>query len=169
MAEFENPQGLIEATRRTHEAGYRRFDSYSPFPIEELHEAMHFHDGRLPLIVLLGGVVGAITGYAMQYFAAAVDYPMNVAGKPFHSWPMNIVITFEMTILFAAFSAVLGMLALNHLPMPYHPVFNVDEFAQASRNRFFLVIEARDPRFEVEKTREFLESLSSQGVHEVGH
>lgn len=148
MAEFDTPTALVAAARRAYQAGYRRMDAYSPFPIEELHEAIGAHHTRLPLLVLLGGLAGGLGGYALQYWVSAVAYPINVGGRPFHSWPAFIPVTFECTILVAALSAVLGMLALNGLPMPYHPVFNAPRFALASRNRFFLCIEARDPRFD---------------------
>jgi hypothetical protein len=169
MAEFDSPGELVDAAHRAREAGYRRMDAYSPYPIEELHEALHFHDNRLPIIVLIGGLTGALGGYLMQYFASVIDYPLNIGGRPMHSWPSFIPVTFELTILVAAFSAVFGMLALNHLPMPYHPVFNVPEFAAASRNRFFLCIEARDPKFDIEATAAFLEGLNPREVHEVAH
>jgi hypothetical protein len=169
MAEFDTPGELVTAAGKARAAGYRRMDAYSPFPIEELTHTLHIHDRRLPLIVLAGGILGAAGGYFMQYFAQVVDYPLNVGGKPHHSWPSFIPVTFEMTILFAAFGAVFGMLALNHLPMPYHPVFNVPEFALASRNKFFLCIEARDSLFRPEETAAFLESLNPTEVHEVAH
>jgi len=164
LAEFEDPTSLVDATTRAREAGYRRMDAYSPFPIEELHEALGGHHTRLPLIVLIGGLIGGIGGYALQYWASAIAYPLNVAGKPLNSWPAFIPVTFECTILLAALFAVLGMLALNGLPMPYHPVFNVPRFALASRNRFFLCIEARDPKFDLEDTRKFLETLEPKEV-----
>ena len=150
MAEFETSHALVAAARRAHHEGYRRMDAYSPFPIEELHEALRMHDNRLPLIVLIGGILGGLGGYGLQYWVSAIAYPLNVGGKPLHSWPAFIPVTFECTILAAALSAVLGMLALNGLPLPYHPVFNVPRFALASRNRFFLCIEARDPKFDLE-------------------
>jgi hypothetical protein len=159
MAEFSDPSSLVAATSRAREAGYRQMDAYSPFPIEELHEALGEHDSRLPLLVLIGGLLGCIGGYGLQYWVSVIAYPINVGGKPFHSWPAFIPVTFECTILAAALSAVLGMLALNGLPMPYHPVFNVRRFALASRNRFFLVIEARDKQFDLDATRRFLETL----------
>jgi hypothetical protein len=167
MAEFEDPTSLVAAANRAHEEGYRRMDAYSPFPIEELHEALGEHHSRLPLLVLIGGLVGCIGGYGLQYWVAVIAYPINVGGKPFHSWPAFIPVTFECTILAAALSAVLGMLALNGLPMPYHPVFNVPRFALASRNRFFLLIEARDPKFDLDGTRAFLTSLASREVSTV--
>jgi hypothetical protein len=164
MAEFDDPNALVAATTRAYREGYRRMDAYSPFPIEELHEALGGGHTRLPLIVLIGGILGCIGGYALQYGTAAVAYPINVGGRPYHSWPAFIPVTFECTILAAALSAVLGMVALNGLPMPYHPVFNVPRFALASRNRFFLCIEARDPKFDVERTRRFLETLEPREV-----
>jgi hypothetical protein len=142
-------------------------DAYSPFPIEELHEALGGHHTRLPLIVLIGGLIGCIGGYLLQYWVAAIAYPINVGGRPFHSWPAFIPVTFECTILGASLAAVLGMLGLNGLPQPYHPVFNVPRFALASRNRFFLCIEARDPKFHVEETRRFLETLNPREISTV--
>ncbi|HSB78095.1 MAG TPA: DUF3341 domain-containing protein [Candidatus Methylomirabilis sp.] len=167
MAEFDDPERLLAAARRAHQEGFRRMDAYTPLPIEGLSEAIGFHRTRVPLIVLLGGLTGCIGGFLLQYWIAVVYYPINVGGRPFNSWPSFIPVTFELTILLAAISAVLGMLALNGLPMPYHPVFNVPRFELATRNRFFLCIEARDPRFDQERTRQFLEGLGSQGVYEV--
>lgn len=169
MAEFEDPAALVAAASRAYGEGYRTMDAYSPFPIEDLHQALGEHDTRLPLIVLIGGLCGCIGGYALQYWASGIAYPLNIAGKPYNSWPMFIPVTFECTILAAALSAVLGMLALNGLPMPYHPVFNVPRFALASRDRFFLCIEARDSTFELEKTRRFLETLGAREVSTVAH
>jgi hypothetical protein len=160
MAEFHAPADVVAAARAVREAGYRKVDAYSPYPIEELAEALHFHHSRLPLLVLLGGIAGLIGGYALQYWASVIEYPMNIGGRPFHSWPAFIVPSFETTILFAALTAVLGMLALNGLPEPYHPVFNVPSFALATRDRFFLAIEAADPKFDETETRRFLEGLS---------
>ena len=164
MAEFEDPNSLVAAARRGHEEGYRCLDAYSPFPIEELHEALGAHHTKLPLIVLIGGIVGGLAGYGLQYWASVIAYPLNIGGKPLHSWPAFIPVTFETTILGAALSAVLGMLALNGLPMPYHPVFNVPRFALASRNRFFLVIQSTDAKFTLDGTREFLQSLNPREV-----
>jgi ActD protein len=167
MAEFISPEDLLAAARRTHQEGYRRMDAYSPLPIEGLSEAIGFHRTRVPLIVLLGGIAGCLGGFLLQYWIAVIYYPINVGGRPLNSWPSFIPVTFEMTILLAATSAVLGMLLLNGLPMPYHPVFNVPRFELATKNRFFLCIEARDPKFERERTRQFLEGLGSQGVYDV--
>ncbi len=167
MAEFDEPTLLVAATHRAYQEGYRRMDAYSPYPIEELHEALGAHHTRLPLIVLIGGLCGCLGGYLLQYWISAIAYPVNVGGKPFHSWPAFIPVTFECTILAASLSAVLGMLALNGLPMPYHPVFNAPRFALASRDRFFLCIEARDPRFDLNGTRRFLEMLRPREVSTV--
>jgi hypothetical protein len=167
MAEFDEPTRLVAAAAHARREGYRCMDAYSPFPIEELNEALGMHHSRLPLIVLIGGLCGCIGGYALQYWVSAMAYPINVGGKGYHSWPAFIPITFECTILVAALSAVFGMLALNRLPMPYHPVFNVPRFALASRNRFFLCIEAKDPKFDLEATRRFLEALRPREVSTV--
>jgi hypothetical protein len=164
MAEFEDPSDLVAATRQAYAEGYRKMDAYSPLPIEELHEALGAHHTRLPLIVLLGGIAGFLGGYGLQYWASAIAYPLNIGGKPLHSWPAFIPVTFETTILVAALAAVFGMLALNGLPQPYHPVFNVPRFALASRNRFFLCIEATDPQFDLQTTRAFLETLNPREV-----
>jgi hypothetical protein len=169
MAEFEDPNALVAATYRAHYEGYRDMDAYSPFPIEELHEALGAPHTRLPLIVLIGGILGGLGGYGLQYWANALEYPLNLAGKPSNAWPMFIPVTFECVILGAAFAAVLGMLGLNGLPMPYHPVFNVPRFALASRNRFFLCIEASDPKFDLEKTRRFLDALGPAEVTTVAN
>ena len=169
MAEFKSPTALVEAARRTREAGYRKMDAYSPFPIEELSDALGHHHDRLPLLVLIGGIVGGASGFFLQYYAAVIDYPLNIGGRPPFSWPAFIPVTFETTILAAAFVAVLGMLGLNGLPMPYHPVFNVERFVNATRSRFFLCIEATDPLFDKEATGRFLESLEPREVCEVAH
>jgi len=167
LAEFASAQALVTATRQAHETGYRHMDAFSPFPVEGLAEALGFHKSRMPLLVLIGGILGGVGGYFMQYYTAVIDYPINVGSRPLHSWPAFIPITFEMTILGAALFAVLGMLALNGLPMPYHPVFNVPRFALASRDRFFLCIEATDPQFDREGTRVFLTGLQPREVTEV--
>jgi hypothetical protein len=167
MAEFDNPTDLVEAARSTYDAGYRRINGYSPFPIEELSDAIGFHKSRLPLIVLIGGIVGGLAGYFMMYYMEVIDYPLNVGGRPFHSWPAFIPITFETTVLGAALACIFGMLALNKLPQPYHPVFNAPRFALATRDRFFLVIEADDPKFDHDKVESFLQSLSPKEVVDV--
>jgi hypothetical protein len=169
IAEFDDPNALVAAAHHARLEGYRCMDAYSPFPIEELHEALALPRTRLPLIVLVGGVIGGLGGYSLQYWASAMAYPLNVGGRPLHSWPAFIPIAFECTILVAALSAVLGMLALNGLPMPYHPVFNVSRFALASRNRFFLCIESKDPRFDLDRTRRFLQTLNPREVSTVAN
>lgn len=168
IAEFHDPSELVAAARRARAAGYRHMDAYTPFPIEELADALGEHHSRLPLIVLIGGILGGLAGYLLQYYTAVIDYPLIIGGRPFHSWVSFIPITFETTILGAALGAVLGMLALNGLPMPYHPVFNVPRFALATRDRFFLCIEATDPLFERDGTRRFLERSVPRTVSEVG-
>src|SRR5437764_4780353 len=133
MAEFDNPTALVNAARRAREEGYRKLDAYSPFPSEELSDALHLHKNKLPLLVLLGGITGGTLGYLLQYYVAVIDFPLNICGRPLHSWPSFIIITFEMTILFASLTAVLGLLGPFGLPMPYHPTFHLPRFAQASR------------------------------------
>jgi hypothetical protein len=167
LAEFETPTELVEASEKVYAEGYRKLDTYTPFPIEAATEAIGFHTTRLPLIVLIGGLTGTITAFGMQYWISAIDYPINVGGRPFNSWPAFIVVCFELTVLFSAFSAVIAMLALNGLPMPYHPVFNVPRFKAASDNGFFLLVEATDAMFDPEATPQFLKTLHPAGVWEV--
>jgi hypothetical protein len=167
MAEFANPSDLVAAARAVYAAGYRRVNGYSPFPIEELWEAIGFHRTGLPLIVLIGGILGGTGGFLMQYYLAVINYPINVGGKPLNSWPAFIPITFECTILLAALSAVFGMLALNKLPQPYHPVFNAPNFALATRDSFFLVIEASDRKYRHDEVVTLLRSLNPKDVTDV--
>ncbi len=169
MAEFDNPTDLLKATEEAYSAGYRKMDAYSPYPIEEISDALGFHTTRVPLVVLVGGILGGLSGYLLQYWISAISYPINVGGRPFQSWPAFIIVTFEMTILFGGISAVVGMLALNGLPMPYHPVFNNPRFSAATRDRFFLCIEAADPKFDREGTVKFLSDLQPVDVAEVTH
>jgi len=169
MAEFDTPGELVKAAVSARADGYRKMDAYTPYPVEGLAEALHFRATRVPLITLLGGMIGCLGGYGMQYWVAAVDYPVNVGGRPLNSWPAFIPVTFELTILGAALAAVLGMLALNGLPMPYHPVFHVPRFALASRDRFFLCIEAEDPKFDRQATAQFLKGLTPREIAEVSH
>ena len=167
IAEFESPGELVTAARRAREAGYRRLDAYTPYPIHELTEALALPRTKLPMIVFAGGALGFGAALFMQWFASAVHYPLNIGGRPLASWPSFIPITFELTVLFSAFAAVLGMLGLNGLPMPYHPIFNAPRFVLASRDRFFLCIEAKDALFDVEKTSRFLATLGARVVSEV--
>lgn len=168
MAEFDDPTSLVAAARRTQEAGYRRYDSFSPFPIHELFDAMECHDKRVSLIVLLGGIVGCAGGFGLAAWVSAVAYPLNVGGRPYISWPMFIPVTFEVTILVAAISAFLSWIVLSGLPLPYHPMFNAPGFtARASQDGFFLAIEATDPKFDRSATLEFLKSLGAKAINEV--
>jgi Alternative complex III, ActD subunit len=167
LAEFETAEEVLEAARKTYAAGFRSLDAFSPIPVEGLSEAIGFETTRLPLIVLIGGILGGLTGFFMCYYANVISWPWNIGGRPHNSWPAWIPITFELTILGAALSAVFGMFGLNKLPMPYHPVFNVATFAKASTDRFFLCIKARDRQFELARTKAFLESLHPHGVFEV--
>jgi hypothetical protein len=167
MAEFDTPTAIVEAATKARLAGYRKLDAYSPIPIEELNEALALKRTRLPMLVLAGGILGGIGGYSLEYWTQAIAYPLNIGGRPLHSWPHFIPVTFETTVLGAALCAFVGMWALNGLPQPYHPVFNVPAFARASRDRFFLCIEADDPRFDRHATQVFLESLHPVGVSEV--
>ena len=167
MAEFDNPTALVEAATRARLEGYRDMDAYSPIPVEELNEALGLRRTRLPRLVLLGGIIGGISGFALEAWTQAIAYPMNVGGRPPISWPQFIPVMFETTVMGAAFTAFFAMWGLNKLPMPYHPVFNVKAFARASTDRFFLCIEATDQRFDRMATRKFLESLHPMGVSDV--
>jgi hypothetical protein len=167
LAEFDNPTDLVRAVRSAREAGYRRLDAYTPYPIEELTEALEFRRTRMPLVIFLGGAIGCVSGYLLQYYCAAWDYPINVGGRPLNSWPAFIPVMFELTVLIAALAAVFGLLVLCGLPRPHHPLFNVQRFARATRDRFFLCIEQRDPRFELEATRNFLRELNPVELNEV--
>ena len=167
MAEFDDPEALVQAAQRSYVEGYRRLDAFTPFPVHGLAHALGLRRTEVPLIVLLGGLAGAAGGFLLQYWTAAVNYPINVGGRPYLSWPSFIPVTFEMLVLIAAFSAVFGMLALNGLPMPYHPVFNVPSFQLATRDRFFLLVLATDRKFDRVETRQFLQSLGAQDVAEV--
>src|SRR3954463_12869012 len=167
IAEFDSPTEIVLAARRAHAEGYRRMDAYSPFPVEGLAESIGFKRNRVAAVCLVGGLLGLATAYVLQYWINTMAYPLNIGGRPFHSWPAFIIVTFELTILFGGLAAALGMLAMNGLPMPYHPVFNVPTFAFASRDRFFLCIETVDPKFDMLETRRFMEGLAPTSIAEV--
>ena len=167
MAEFDSPEKLIHAAEEARAAGYDRLGAYTPYPIEAVWEAIGHHRSRLPLIVLGGGLVGAIAAFGLQYWSSVIEYPMNVGGRPLNSWVAFIVPTFETTILFAAFAAVLGMFFLNGLPRPYHPAFNVERFAAASRDRYFLMVTTKNESFDPDAVKELLAGLDPTEVNEV--
>jgi hypothetical protein len=167
VAEFDTVPALLNAAEKARDAGFKRMDAYSPFPIEGLTDALGQRPTKLPLVVLIGGLVGAVGGFFLQWYTSTVSYPLNIGGRPFNSWPMFIPVTFECTVLGASLSAVFGMLGLNGLPMPYHPLFHIERFARASRDRFFLAIRAIDPKFDLAQTRTFLEGLGAREVSEV--
>ncbi|MEM7481506.1 MAG: DUF3341 domain-containing protein [Acidobacteriota bacterium] len=168
MAEFPTSEALVEAARKTTRAGYTRVDAFTPYPVEELSEALEHKRSWVPLIVLMGGLAGGFGGFGLQFWSATIHYPMIIGGRPFAAWPGWIVVTFECTILAAAASGLLGMILLNKLPQPYHPVFNVESFrAKASSEGFFLVVEAEDPRFDRQDTADFLRELNPIEVAEV--
>ncbi len=168
MAEFVEPTELLRAIRRTRAAGYRRIDAYTPNPVEGLSEAMGLDETPIPKVVLTGGIFGALLGFGLQYYASAIDYPINVAGRPLNSWVSFIPITFELAVLCASlFALFFGIFAANGLPCPYHAVFNVPAFARVSRDRYFLCIEAKDPMFHPTDTRAFLETMGPEEIHDV--
>ena len=167
VGEFETPEKLIHAVEKVREAGYRRFEAYSPFPVEGLSQAMGLKRNLVPLITLIGGLTGGIGGFGFQYWVAAITYPLNIGGRPFNSWPAFIPVTFELTILGASLAAVFGILSLNKLPQPHHPVFNVHRFSHASTDRFFICIESRDAKFHLAETARFLQGLEAHHVSEV--
>ncbi len=167
MAEFESTEDLLSAAQRTYAEGYRKMDAYTPFPVEGLAEAIGFHKTYVPLVCLIGGLTGCLGGFFLQWWPNVIGYPLNIGGKPHNSWPSFIPITFELTVLVAGLATVFGMLALNGLPTPYHPVFNTPRFELATRNRFFLCIKARDAKFDAQKTREFLQSLNAREVQDI--
>ncbi len=169
LAEFDDATALVAAAVKVRDAGYQRIDGHTPFPVEELPAALGVKPTILPFLVLCGALLGCVGGYFMLYYATNVAYPLNVGGRPMHSWPMFIPITFELTILLGGLTAVIGMLALNGLPMPYHPLFNVPRFALATRDRFFLTVDARDRRFDRQGTARFLREIGAREVFEVAH
>jgi hypothetical protein len=167
IAEFEEHQEVLEAARRAYAEGYRAMDAFSPFPVEGLAEALGHHQTLVPLFTLAGGIAGGLGGYFMEWYSMGKLYPLNVGGRPLNSWPNFIPITFELTVLIAALSALVAMLVLNRLPEPHHPVFNVPQFRRASIDRFFLCIESSDPKFDYEATWKFLQSLEPSSLNEV--
>ncbi len=167
MAEFESPEHILAAAQKTHDAGYKRIDAFTPIPVEGLAETIGFDWTSLPIVVFLGGLFGGLSGFGMCYYANVISFPLDIGGKPLNSWPAWIPITFELTILGGALAATFGMLAMNGLPSPYHPVFNVQRFALASTDRFFLCIKASDKKFDAAQTRTFLEALQPHGVFEI--
>lgn len=169
LAEFATAEQILRATRQAVTQGYRDMDAYTPYPVEGLAQELGLRRSRVPAIVLIAGIVGACGGYLMQYYALAVDYPLNVGGRPLHSWPAFMPVAFELMILSAAIATLGGMFVLNGLPRPYHPVFNVPRFARATQDRFFLCIEATDPKFDRQATRDFLAGLQPFEVVEVPH
>ena len=170
LAEFDTPTELVHATEAAHAAGYRRMDCYTPYPVEEAAEALHFHRNRVPLLCLIGGILGGSTAFLMQTWMSVWGYPLNIAGRPLYSWPAFIIPAYEWTILFSGLSAAFGMIALNGLPQPYHPLFNAPNFRSgATVDKFFLCLEATDPKFSLTDSRAFLESFSPVSVVEVDH
>jgi hypothetical protein len=167
MAEFETPTDILVAAKKAYSAGYRKMDAYSPQPVHGLAEAIGFEKNQVALVCLVGGLLGLATAYSLQYWINLIAYPLNIGGRPLHSWPSFIIVSFELTILFGGLSAAIGMIAMNGLPLPYHPVFNVPQFAFATRDRFFLCIEAVDPKFDMAETRRFIESLGPTSIAEV--
>jgi hypothetical protein len=167
MAEFDEPEPLLEAARRAHAEGYRQMDAYTPMPVEGLAEAIGFRTSMVQRLVFTAGILGATGGFTLCWWMSVIAYPHNVAGRPLNSWPAYIPITFEGMVLISCLTAMVGMLVLNGLPQPYHPVFNVARFEHASRDKFFLCIEAADPKFDPQATRDFLEQLNPKGVMEV--
>ncbi|MEQ1572823.1 MAG: DUF3341 domain-containing protein [Vicinamibacterales bacterium] len=167
MAEFDNPTALVRAAEQARLAGYREMDAYSPIPIHDLTEAIGARRTRLPILVFIGGMLGGLGGFGLEYWSQVIAYPLNIGGRPLNSWPQFVPVMFETTVLGAALAAFVGMWALNKLPQPYHPVFNVPAFARASTDRFFLCIEAADPRFDREATGQFLQGLHPVGVTDV--
>lgn len=167
MAEFATPAALVSALKQVRAAGYTVLDAFTPFPIEEVIEALDPPRSKVPAIVLAGGIFGGLAGWGLQYWINVIDYPLNIGGRPLNSWVAFIPPTFETTVLFAGLSAIVGMLAVNGLPRPYHPVFNVPRFQFASRDRYFLVVESGDPKFDPKRIREVLAAAGAEGIHEV--
>jgi hypothetical protein len=167
MAEFDSAQALVDASKHAVSAGFTKMEAYSPIPVEELNDIIHKKRTKLTALILIGGIAGMATGFALQYWSSAIEYPMNIGGRPYATWPAFVVPSYELTILFSALTAAIGMFALNGLPQPYHPVFNVERFSMASSDKFFLVIESADPRFDHGATTRFLQEQGAKGVYDV--
>jgi hypothetical protein len=167
MAEFDSAQAIVDATRRTVAAGFKKVETYTPVPIEELNDLIYKRRTILPKLSLLGGLTGMAAGFALQYWASVIEYPFVVGGRPFASWPAFVVPSYELTILFSALATAGGMIALNGLPQPHHPVFNTPRFSLASSDKFFLVIEAEDEQYHADKTARFLQDLGAKGVYDI--
>ncbi len=167
LVEFGSAEALLDCVRKARREGYRKIDAYTPFPVKDLAEDLGIHHSPIPLIVMVGGIIGMLVGAAMQYYSAVVDYPLNIGGRPLNSWPSFVMVTFELTVLFAGLAGAIGMLAVNGLPKPHHPLFNVDRFERASQDGFFFCIEATDPNFHAERTWKFLEELKPEGLYAV--
>lgn len=167
VAEFDTADELLHAAEAARKNGYKRMDAFSPYPVHGLSEALGFRDQRVPWVVFLGGITGAIAGYSLQYYTAVIDYPLNVGGRPLNAIPQFFPVTFEATILFSAIGAVVGMMGMNLLPQPYHPVFNTPNFDRASQDKFFLAIEVGDSKFDTDSTKEFLSGLNAANVEMV--
>jgi hypothetical protein len=167
LAEFASADGLLAAARRVRESGYERAEAYSPFPVDGLAEALGFARNRVPLFTFIGGLLGGIGGFWLQWYSAVVDYPVNIAGRPLDSWPMFVPVTFELAVLGSAFAAVISMFAANGLPQLRHPLFAAPEFDLATRNRFFLCLRSDDAAFDARESRELLESLHPMHCVEV--
>ena len=167
MAEFDSAESIVNAARRVMSEGFTKAEAYTPVPIEELNDIIHKKRTILPAISLAGGLSGMATGFALQYWASVIEYPFNVGGRPFASWPAFVIPSYELTILFSALATTIGMIALNGLPQPYHPVFNTPRFSLASSDKFFLVIESVDPRYDGAKVSRLFQDMGAKGVYEV--
>jgi ActD protein len=167
LAEFSDPETLKQCIRRARQEGFSRIDAYTPFPVEGMTEELGEKHSIVPLIVLIGGIAGGLGGAFMQWYSSVIDYPLNIGGRPFNSWPSFVVIVFELTVLVGGLSGVLGMLALNGLPKPHHPLFNEPRFDRATQDGFFFCIEAADPKFDTQTTWRFLEGLHPEGLYAV--
>lgn len=167
VAEFDSAEALLEAAERTKMAGYRDIDGYSPFPVHGLSDALGFHDVRLPWMIFIGGITGTFFGFSLEWYTSVVDYTLNVGGKPLNSMIAFFPVLYESTILFAAITAVFGMLTLNRLPKLYHPIFNTPGFERASQDRFFLEVSAKDAKYDSDEVRAFLMDLNPLNVSEV--